>query len=107
MVAEACRGGLDREGTLPVGGGSESDQRGVKCTAVALINFPPLIVGSRLLRLLGLTRENSPAHWLFSRFDPFAAPQTADFVIMYAVRQDENLCSRKKYFVPVNLNSSV
>lgn len=79
MVAEAHQGGLDREGTFPVWGGWESDQWGVKCTAVALINFPPLIVCSRLLRLLGLTRENSPAHRLCSGFDPFAAPQTADF----------------------------
>lgn len=109
MVAEAHQGGLDRQGTFPVCGGWESDQWGVKCTAVALINFPPLIVCSRLLRLLGLTRENSAAHRLCSGFDPFAAPQTADFACNHVCSHTgwKFMFKKKKHFLAVNFNSSV
>lgn len=74
IVAEAHQGCLNRKGTFPVWGVWESDQRGVKCAAVALINFPPLIVCSRPLRLLGLTRENGAAQRLCSGSDHFTAP---------------------------------
>lgn len=98
IVAEAHQGCLNRKGTFPVWGGWESEQWGVKCTAVALINFPLLIVCSRPLRLLGLTRETSAAHRLCSGFDHFTAPPTADFACNYVCSHTGwKFLFRKKY----------
>lgn len=89
----------ERAGFL-VWGGWESDQSGVKCAAVALINFPPLIVCSRPLRLLGLTRGKSAAQRLCSGFDRFTAPPTADFACNYVCSHTgwKFMLRRKKHF---------